>query len=137
MRFAKARIIAATLAAISLSLSGCASMSKPPQEKLASLPVVELGRPTPAGDFVLKIPGGKAIPVKVTIDGSALVSPVKQTLSATIPHDVYVYKDWASEDGRQWRRADELFGVKLKVALPSPESPQGGEIHLTVNRKTR
>lgn len=120
-------------------LSGCAALTPPPTaEKIASLPVVELGKQPPQGadgEFVFKIPGGKPIPTRVAIDGSALSSGAQQVLHATVPKDLYVYKTWVSEDGRNWKRANEVFDVKAKIALPSPESPLGGEVQLTVDRK--
>jgi hypothetical protein len=129
------RLLCFTLIGAAIALSGCASLTKPSDDKLASLPVVELGNTPPSSEFVLKIPAGKPISTKVTLDGTALVNPVEQTLISSVPRDIYVYKNWVSEDGRQWKKVDELFGVQLTVALPSTESPKGGDIHLTVNKK--
>lgn len=121
-------------------LSGCAALTPPPTaDKIASLPVVEVGHKPPQGtadgEFIFKIPGGKPIPTQVSIDGTALSSGAQQVLNTTVPRDLYVYKTWVSEDGRNWKRANEVFEVKGKMMLPSPESPLGGEIQLTVDRK--
>lgn len=119
-----------------LTLGGCASLGKPSDEKIAALPVVELGGTPPAGEFVFKIPGGRPIPVRVTLDGSALKTNVEQTINTSVPADIYLYKQWVSEDGRQWKPASDVFDVHADILLPSGESPKGGDIHLTVDRKT-
>lgn len=121
-------------------LSGCAALTPPPSaERTASLPVVELGSKPPQGmadgEFIFRIPGGKPIPTQVSIEGSALASGAHQVLNATLPKDLYVYKTWVSDDGRNWKRVSEVLDVKGKMMLPSPESPMGGEIQLKVDRK--
>ncbi len=114
-------------------LSGCAG-PMPAPEKLAALPVVTYPDAPPAGDHVYKLPAGKPIDVRMRADGSALIAPVAQTLGASLAHDLYLHKDWASEDGRHWIRADKLIGVKLNIVLPSYLTPGPGDIHLTVDR---
>lgn len=128
-------VMAFTLA--SLILGGCASLGKPSDEKFAAMPIVELGGTPPSEDFIFKIPAGRPIPVKVTLDGNALETRVEQTINAAVPKDIYLYKRWVSDDGRQWRPAEEVFEVSAKILLPSDQSPKGGDIHLTVERKDK
>jgi hypothetical protein len=118
-----------------LLLSGCASLSRPSAEQLAALPTVEFPNPPPAGDFVLKLPGGKPIATQVVIEGSALASGASHTLNATLPRDLYVYRDWVSEDGKSWKPAADLLRVEVAVTLPSHEHPKPGEIRVRVERK--
>ncbi|MCK9388252.1 MAG: hypothetical protein M0Q22_07640 [Sulfuritalea sp.] len=124
----------AGLAAI-LALSGCASLSRPSTEQLAALPTVEFPNPPPAGDFILKLPGGKPIATQVVIEGSALASGASQTLNATLPRDLYVYRDWVSEDGKNWKPAADMLRVEVAVTLPSQQHPKPGEIRVKVDRK--
>jgi len=124
----------ATLIAV-LALSGCASLSRPSSEQLAALPIVEFPNPPPDGDFILKLSGGKPIPTQVVIEGSALASGAAQTLNATLPRDLYVYRDWVSEDGRNWQPASELLRVDVTVTLPSHQHPKPGAIRVKVDRK--
>jgi len=49
------RVVAKLASASLVLLSGCASLS-PPTEKLATLPVVNLGEQPPAGEFILRLP---------------------------------------------------------------------------------
>ncbi len=117
-------------------LTGCASLLSPPTDKLAAMPVVSYPDKPAGGDYVYKLPAGKPIDINLRADGSALTAPVAQTTSASLARDLYLHKQWASEDGRHWVRADKLIGVNLNIALPAHGTPGPGEIHLTVDRKT-
>lgn len=116
-------------------LTGCAGLLPPPSDELAAMPVVTYPDTPPAGDFVYKLPAGKPIEVSIRADGSALTAPVAQTVVASLAHDLYLHKSWASEDGRAWMRADKLIEVNLGITLPSWETPGPGDLHLTVDRK--
>ena len=116
-------------------VTGCAALAPPP-ESLAALPVVVYPATPPAGDFVYKLPAGQPIDMRILVDGSALAAGVDQKVSASLAHDIYLHKRWASEDGKTWQTADKLVGVKLTIKLPSYETPAPGEMHLTVDRKT-
>lgn len=119
-------------------LNGCAVFHPTPcPEDLARLPVVEFSKMPPPGDFILKLPAGKAIPVRVTVKGSLLTESVDQTLNTTIVRDLYLHKEWASWDGQDWHSATDLVGADLTLALPSDAHPKPGEITLTVDRKDR
>lgn len=116
-------------------LSGCAGLRPPSADKLAALPVVSYPDKPNAGDYVYKLPAGKPIEVRIRADGSALIAPVEQSVSAMLAHDLYLHDIWASEDGRAWVRADKLIGVNLGIELPSHARPGPGDLHLTVDRK--
>lgn len=117
------------------SLAGCASLSAPSPEKLASLPVVTFPATPPAGDFILRLPAGQPIPSKVIIEGSALASGAEQTLEVTLPRDLYIHRRWVSEDGKTWKPLRDVLNVELALSLPSDEFPKPGEIRLRVDRR--
>lgn len=116
------------------ALVGCASLP-PSATTLASLPVVTFPETPPAGDFVFRLPAGKPIPSRLAIQGTALASGAEQTLSVTLPRDLYVHKRWVSEDGKHWRPVDEALAIGLTLSLPSDEHPGPGEIILRIDRK--
>jgi hypothetical protein len=120
------------------SLNGCAFFHAPPcPEDMALLPVVEFPNTPPAGDFILKLPSGKPIPLTVSVRGSLLTQEVAHTLESTISRDLFLHKEWASWDGKNWQAAADLVGVDLRLALPSYEHPKPGEIVLQVDQKRR
>lgn len=124
----------AIFSAAALSLSGCATMFQPSQEKLAALPVVEFPATPPAGEFILKLPAGKPIPTRVIIDGTALASGADQTLNATLPGDLYIHRRWVSTDGKNWKPAKEVMDIRVAISLPSDEHPKPGEIQVTIDK---
>lgn len=118
-----------------LSLTGCASMFPPSADRLASLPIVEFPDQPPAGDFILKLPAGKPIPTRVSIEGSLLAAGTEQALTTSLAKDLYVHKRWVSEDGKTWKAAGDMLTVAMSLSLPSYEHPKPGEMVLRVNRK--
>lgn len=122
-----------SLALALLAMGGCVSLP-PSAERMARLPVVEFPNPPPAGDFILKLPAGKPIPLRVAVQGSLLKQGNEQTLAASIVQDLFVHKEWASWDGKRWLPATDLIGIDLRVALPSDQHPHPGEITLRVDR---
>ena len=115
-----------TVGLILTALTGCAGLSPPAADKMAAIPVVSYPDKPTTADYVYKLPAGKPIDMNIKADGSALTAPVSQTVSASLGHDLYLYKTWASEDGVTWQDARKLIGVKLNVALPSYETPGTG-----------
>jgi len=114
-----------TLLLLTLSLAGCATL--PPPEKLAALPTVELGQPAPAGnEYILHIVAGKPTPFKLDLSGDVLVAPAEATTTVVARHDIYLYKYWASLDGKNWKRSHELFKTKINFGI----SPDGGKAEI-------
>ena len=124
----------ALLGIAALSLAGCATLLPPSQDKLASLPIVEFPATPPAGEFIFKLPKGKPIPTHVIIEGTALASGAEQTLNATLPGDLYVYRNWISEDGKTWKAAKDVINVRVSLSLPSDANPKPGEIRVAVDK---
>lgn len=89
-------------------------------------------RSTPAGDFILKLSAGQPIPARVSLKGGLLRQGVEQTLTVAVVRNLYVHKEWACWDGKDWRLAGDLVGVDLSLALPSDAHPGPGEIALKV-----
>lgn len=116
------------------ALSGCA-LTPPSADKLAAMPLVTYPDKPTTADYVYKLPAGKPLDVNVRAEGSALSAPVEQKISASLARDLYLHKQWASEDGKQWKAADKLIGVDLRISLPSYEAPGPGEMYLKVERK--
>lgn len=119
---------------LSCMLVGCASFP-PSAKKLAALPIVTYPDKPASADYIYKLPAGKPIDLSLIIDGSALNQNIRQSLSTSLVHDIYLHKYWASEDARHWVNARELISINFNMVLPSYETPNPGEIHLTVNHK--
>ncbi|HZX30544.1 MAG TPA: hypothetical protein VFF03_04275 [Rhodocyclaceae bacterium] len=108
----------ASLATASLILTACAGI--PPSETdMASVPVVRYGQQAPAGQsFILHYPAGTQLPVNTAITGTLLEKEGKADLQVSLKRDIYVYKHWASFDGKNWKAGNELVSGKIAMSLP-------------------
>lgn len=129
------RLLTALCVTALASLSGCASA--PTAQQLAGLPTVTYPDKPTTPDFIYKLPAGQAIDMRLLADGSLLDKGIDQTVSARLKRDLYLHKEWASEDGQTWLRADQLVGVNLNVTLPSWQKPGPGELHMSIERKAQ
>jgi hypothetical protein len=120
------------LTALILSFSligGCTSMSGPPEDLLKRVPIVEIGKPEPADkNYILYIPGGKTIPVHLSVKGPLLVNPGEATTHVQLTQSLYLYKEWSSLDGMNWTH--QAFQGRVAIGL----APQGGIVDIFVNR---
>ena len=77
------------------------------------------GQTAPAGQpFVLHYPAGAPLPVETSVSGTLLEKTDKSELQVSLKRDVYVYKHWASFDGKDWQRGDRLVGGRIGLTLP-------------------
>jgi hypothetical protein len=120
------------LALAVLAVSGCAAMRPPSAEAMASLPILEIGQPTPAGhEYILHLQAGRPAPFTLEVTGDALMAPGSSTTSVAPRQDVYLYKQWASLDGKTWHRSHDLFATSVSLGL----DPGGGKVVVGFERK--
>lgn len=126
-----------TTAVIALSLSACSSIIKPSDSHLATLPVVTYpDKPTLGQDYVYKLPAGQALGMRMIAEGNAFEASSEQMAYAKLKKDLYLYRHWASDDGKNWHDGRKLIDLHLAISIPSYESPGNGEVRLSVDRKT-
>lgn len=102
-------------------LLGCASV-KPPPENLENLidmkPLVKVGSVAPKDkDYILYVPAGQEFPVRLSLDGTLLEKGGEAETMVSFAHDVYLYKRWASYDGRHWEELKKLLGLKISAGM--------------------
>lgn len=110
-------------------LAGCTSMGTPPEDLIKQVPLIEIGKPEPADkNYILYIPGGKTIPVQMTVKGPLVVNPGEATTRIQLTQSLYLYKEWSSLDGRNWTH--QAFQGRVSIGL----APQGGIVEVFVSR---
>lgn len=124
----------AVIALLSCTLGACAAVDTHPPANVQMLPVVSYPDRPSVPDYVYLLPADRDIEVQVIADGSALVEGISRTVGARLRKDVYLYKGWASNDGKTWKPSRELLQVKVDISLPSHERPGPGKIRLNVER---
>jgi hypothetical protein len=126
----KKTVFATTLAAV--LLPGCAHFGAAPDAGLIDrVPVVTYPARPSGPDYVYRIPAGQPVTLTTTVQGTLLQAPASQPLQAAVRNDLYLYKDWASEDGRHWVRG--LVNGRVDVSLPSYQTPGPGSVRIVVD----
>lgn len=124
------------LAVIAVSLTACSTMMKPSPEKLATLPVVTYpDKPATGSDYVYKLPAGQPLGMRLRAEGNVFIENSEQMAYARLKKDLYLYRQWASDDGKTWHDGRKMLDVHLAINIPSHESPGPGDILLQVNRQ--
>lgn len=96
------------------SLAGCTSMQPAPIDAIEKLPVIRVGEQTPPNsEYVVFYPAGFEFPVKLKASGSLFAAERKIESQATLSRNLYLYKHWASHDGKLWKNSHELLGVEF------------------------
>ena len=87
-------------------------MQPAPTETIAKLPVVRVGNPPPQNtEYVVFYPAGYTFPAKLKTAGSLFASEKLVETQVALTKDVYLYKYWASHDGKSWQNSHELLRV--------------------------
>lgn len=110
---------ASSIALIALALAGCSGMTPPNANEMAGIPTIRFGDEAPAGkEFATYYPAGIPLPVSASVTGTLLAQNAQTTLHVTLKRDVYVFRNWASFDGKTWQRSDKLVGGKFEIEIP-------------------
>lgn len=126
----------AMLAAMVLTISGCASMPDLSPEDLARLPMVTFGEPVPKDKaYVLYFPAGKPISSTVSVSGNLFERDASQNITVALRKDIYAYKDWISFDRKTWLNGRKALETKLSIQLPGYAHPEPGFIRIEMDEK--
>lgn len=122
-------------AATCASLSACAGLS-PSSAEIAQAAQIRFGQPRPAGDnYVLHYPAGTPLPVATVVDGDLFEQAGQSTLHVTLKRDIYVYRGYASFDGKNWQPARSLVATNLELQIPQTNGSNAGYLHIEMKQK--
>ncbi len=101
------------LGCISLfTLAACAPMTPAPISKIEKLPIVKVGEAAPSNsEYVVYFPVNSPVPVSVRTHGSLFNEDQTVKGSVRLTRDLYLYKHWASHDGKHWENSHRLIDV--------------------------
>lgn len=101
-----------------LSVTGCTSLSSPSSNLINEKPVIKMGSDKPEhDDYILFIPADQEFPIELEVAGSMINKTGKAEATVSLNRDVYLYKYWASYNGKEWQRLKEAFGLKLSAGM--------------------
>ena len=94
-------------------LVGCASMSTPSASLIDTIPTVKIGTSGDVPeDHIVFIPANTEFPVEFSLKGNFFNDDLSSIIMASFKQDLYLYKYWASLDGKKWVRSHKLLDVK-------------------------
>ena len=124
------------LALFALSLTACSGLLPPSTAEIAQAPQIRFGQPLPKGNnYVLHYPAGTPLPVSTVVDGNLFEHAGQSTLHVTLKRDVYVFKQFASFDGKNWQPARDLIETNLELRIPQEDGSNAGYLHIKMNQK--
>ena len=99
-----------TAALMSANLCACAYVHTPPYTLIDEVPVVKIGTSVRTQEaHIVFIPANTPFPIVFTAKGSILMQPASSKVMVSFKRDLYLYKSWASENGRIWVNTRRLL----------------------------
>lgn len=93
---------------------GCAVLRPAPIDSISKLSIVRVGDPAPQNtEYAVFYSEGSAFPVTLKTSGSLFASEKQVESRAILAEDLYLYKYWASHDGKTWKNSHELLSVEF------------------------
>lgn len=113
-----------------VTLSGCASINTPSSSLIDEKTVLTIGSTSnPSEDHIVFIPAKTEFPVKFSVKGEAFEKSASTTVFVSLKNNLYLYKYWASLDGKTWVNSHELLNV-----VPSGGfDVAGGKVEVELN----
>ncbi len=98
----------------------------PSYDDLAKLPVIRFGDPITDKDYILLFEPGQPISFTIAIEGTLFSQPATADVTLTTSRPVFVYREWASLDGRKWELRSDLIKSDVEAKIPGYNYPKPG-----------
>jgi len=69
------------------------------------------------------------------VDGNLFEQGGHSTLNVTLKHEIYVYRKFASFDGKNWQPVRKLLDTHLELQIPQKDGGNAGMLHVKMDRK--
>ncbi len=124
------------IAVAGATLVACAGLLPPSSDEIARLPHIRFGQQLPKdGNYVLFLPAGTPLPVSTLVDGNLFEHPSQATMHVFLKRNVYVYRQFASFDGKNWQPARRLIETHLELQVPKSDGSKAGQLHIKMDQK--
>ncbi len=111
-------------------LVGCASMNTPSSSLIDTKPVITIGSTSDvAEDHIVFIPAGTKFPIEFTVEGIVFEEAKSSKVMVSFKHNMYLYKYWASLDGKTWVKSHKLMNVEPSGGFDK----SGGKVEVKLN----
>lgn len=96
-----------------VAIAGCASMNTPSSSLIDTVPIVEVGETgNVPKEHIVFIPANSEFPIEFSVKGSVFNHDISSKVMASFKQDMYLYKYWASLDGKTWINSHKLMSVE-------------------------
>lgn len=93
-------------------LFGCASLNTPSSSLMETTSVVTIGETqNESKDHIVYIPANTEFPIEFSVKGNVFTKNASSKVMVSFKQDMYLYKYWASLDGKNWVNSHELMNV--------------------------
>lgn len=124
-------IRALAISALFVGIYGCASMNTPSASLIDTKPVVTIGEVSNASeDHVVFIPANRQFPVEFSVKGNVFTKNASSKVIVSFKQDMYLYKYWASLDGKKWVNSHKLLNVQPSGGFDA----SGGKVEVKLDR---
>jgi hypothetical protein len=94
-------------------ISGCSSMNTPSASLIDMMPVVTIGEVSKVSeDHIVFIPANRQFPIYFSVKGNVFTENTSSKLMVSFKQEMYIYKYWASLDGKKWVNSHKLLNVQ-------------------------
>ncbi len=128
-------------ARILILVAACAAFSAraflpPSSAEIAKVPKIRFGQALPKdGNYVMFFPAGTPLPLSVLVDGDLFEHGSQATMHVFLKRNVYVYRQFASFDGKNWQPARRLIETHLELQVPKSDGSKAGQLHIKMDEK--
>jgi len=111
-------------------LVGCSSMNTPSSSLIETKPVITIGEAGDiANDHIVFIPAGIKFPIEFSVKGTVFDEGISSKVMVSFKNDMYLYKYWASLDGKTWVKSHQLMNVEPSGGFDK----SGGKVEVKLN----
>jgi hypothetical protein len=112
------------------AIAGCASINTPSSSLIDTVPVVKVGKTNDVPkEHIVYIPANTEFPIDFSVKGSVFNKDVSSQVMVSFKQDMYLYKYWASLDGKNWINSHKLMRVELSGGFDN----SGGKAEVKLN----
>jgi hypothetical protein len=106
-------------------------MNTPSASLIDTKPIVTIGDVSKVSkDHIVFIPANRQFPVKFSVKGNVFTENTSSKVMVSFKHDMYLYKYWASLDGKTWVNSHKLLNVQPSGGFDA----SGGKLEVKLDR---
>jgi hypothetical protein len=113
-------------------LTSCSNHFPPTENLIESAPIIQIGnKDVVPANHIVYIPANTKFPITFSVKGDILQEIVSTRHIVSFKQDMYLYKKWASLDGKNWKSTAQLLNIRSSTVFDK----SGGKVEIQLNTK--